>query len=112
MQKLGVTHDIKDYLLVMYNSNKNSGYLGFVRYIGENEYVNVVSNDKVLDNQIIYYKHLTDYVKEEKRYITDHRAKALIKPFYVQFSNEYFKYLQTQEDVKPEKELQPLPFMC
>ena len=112
LQKLGITHDINDYLLIIYNSNNGSGYLGLVRYFGENEYINVFSNTIILDKEIKYYKHITDYVKSEKRFITDHKAKALIKPIYVQFSEEYFNFLQTQEDNKPEKELKPLPFMC
>ena len=112
LQKLGVTHDIKDYLLIIENSNTSSACVRFVRYVGLNEFLDLFSNSIILNDEIDYYKHLTDYVKEEKRYITDFKAKALAKPFYVQFSNDYFNYLKTQEEAKPEKKLQPLSFMC
>ena len=112
LQKLGITHDFNDYVLIIYDTNKGTAHLSFVRYVGTNEYIDIFSNNIILDKQIKFYKRLTDYVSSEKRYITDHKARTLIKPFYDQFSKEYFNFLRTQEENKSEKELQPLPFMC
>jgi hypothetical protein len=62
LQKLGVTHDIKDYLLIIENSNTSSACVRFVRYVGLNEFLDLFSNRVVSNNEIDYYKHLTDYV--------------------------------------------------
>ena len=80
-------YNIEDYYYGNYVTDKGYARLSLLRSEG-NKYYDVVNNESVNKENVIFTKSLALYVDYSKAFINDKKAKKLAEPHYAEFHVE------------------------
>ena len=110
INKMFKKYDINEYVLIEYTSNGGAGCMTLAREVLNGIYKSVYNGSTIDENEITFYKPLTDYIDNNNGRVTDYQASQLAdRSVFDKFFEDWIAFYCKKDKKKEEKELKFLP---